>query len=621
MTTQEQIDFPIIEIEETETTMTAINETTSQAFSTLPLTELRIDDKANVRKHGRGADPQMIASIKAIGLRQPLLVRPNGKGHVVIDGGKRFEAIAELVKSGDLPKDFAVPVIISSIDDAKARETSLALNVIRTNMHPVDEFRAFHQLNADKTNPQTPEQIAARFGVSVKSVHQRLALGALDDSVLNAWLGGEIDAKIAKLFTMQPSKKVQKAALEKARVGYMNEYNVREALGLSSEARAGKLLALVTEDAYVARGGKVNRDLFAEGNSDNTTISDVALLHTMAQELLDKECERLTAEGWGTVTQQVPDSIWNYPRIDVTAKPTKEEAARLKQIEKELEALEEADEYDDGTLEGECKTIQQKIEERALASIDAKVKAKSIAFVKLSHDRSRIEIDFRAQPAKEKSLDLKSAGEKAKAKKIAPEDAISQALISRQAMQLTAAAQIAILKQSNVALAVLIATVTSSNDACQIRGKLDHKAPKFEAALAAALKMTTAQQIEALTSLTARNITLHRNMMREPVLNDATFSAVASAINGKALTTALRETFDAKDYFNSVSRATIVEAVREAMGDQHASAVAKMDKAGAIKFALANLPKTKWLPKQLRVAGYDGPAKKAAKKPAKKAKK
>ena len=99
-------------------------------------------------------------------------------------------------------------------------------------------------------------------------------------------------------------------------------------------------------------------------------------------------------------------------------------------------------------------------------------------------------------------------------------------------------------------------------------------------------------------------------------------SAVASAINGKALTAALRETFDAKDYFNSVSRATIVEAVREAMGDQHASAVAKMDKAGAIKFALANLPKTKWLPKQLRVAGYDGPAKKAAKKPAaKKAKK
>ena len=596
--------------------MTAINTTT------LAVTDLRIDEKANVRRHGRGADPQMIASIKAIGLRQPLLVRPNGKGHVVIDGGKRFEAIAELVKAGELPKDYAVPVIIASADDAKARETSLALNVIRTNMHPVDEFRAFHQLHTDKTNPQTPEQIAARFGISTKGVVQRLALGALDDSVLNAWLAGEINADHAKLFTMQPSKKTQKAALEATRASNwgINSNVIRQALGLTRETQAGKLLALVTEDAYIARGGKVLRDLFATDRDDNTTISDVALLNTMAQELLDKECERLTAEGWGTVTQQVPDSIWNYPRIDVTAKPTKEEAARLKQIEKILRAAEEADEYpedvDADALDDEEGAIKQKIEERALASIDAKTKAKSIAFVKLSHDRARIEIDFRAQPAKEKALDLKG-GDKAKAKKVAPEDAISQALLHRQAEQMTRAARMAIVKQSNVALAVLIATITSSNEACQIRGKLDHKAPKFETALAAALKMTTAQQIEALTRLTVSNITLYRSMMREPVLNDAQFNAVASAINGKALTSALRETFDAKDFFNSVSRAAIVDAVREAMGDDHASNVAKMDKAGAVKFAVANLPKTKWLPKQLRVTGYDGPAKKAKAKPAK----
>lgn len=590
--------------------MTAINTTT------LAVTDLRIDEKANVRRHGRGADPQMIASIKAIGLRQPLLVRPNGKGHVVIDGGKRFEAIAELVKAGELPKDYAVPVIIASADDAKARETSLALNVIRTNMHPVDEFRAFHQLHTDKTNPQTPEQIAARFGISTKGVVQRLALGALDDSVLNAWLAGEINADHAKLFTMQPSKKTQKAALEATRASNwgINSNVIRQALGLTRETQAGKLLALVTEDAYIARGGKVNRDLFATDRDDNTMISDPALLNAMAQELLDKECERLMAEGWGTVTQQVPDSIWNYPRIDVTAKPTKEEATRLKQIEKILRDAEEADEYpedvDAEALDDEEGAIKQKIEERALASIDAKTKAKSIAFVKLSHDRSRIEIDFRAQPAKEKALDLKG-GDKAKAKKVAPEDAISQALLLRQAEQMTAAARLAIVKQSNVALAVLIATITSSNEACQIRGKLDHKAPKFETALAAALKMTTAQQIAALTELTARNITLYRSMMREPVLDDAQFNAVASAINGKALTSALRETFDAKDFFNSVSRSTIVEAVREAMGDDHASNVAKMDKAGAVKFAVANLPKSKWLPKQLRVTGYDGPAKKA----------
>lgn len=597
--------------------MTAINTTT------LAVTELRIDEKSNVRRHGRGADPQMTASIKAIGLQQPLLVRPNGKGHVVIDGGKRFEAIQELVKTGELPKDFAVPVIIGNADDAKARETSLALNVIRTNMHPVDEFRAFHQLHADPKDPQTPEQIAARFGISIKSVEQRLALGALDDSVLNAWLNGEIDAKIAKLFTMQPSKKMQKAALGKLSGHYVNEYNAKEALGLGSDARAGKLLALVTEDAYVARGGKITRDLFAEGNSDNTTISDPALLSTMAQELLDKECARLTAEGWGTVTQEVPDSIWNYPRIDVTAKPTKEETTRLKQIEKEMQKLEDADE-DNDDLNEEQETIKQKIEARALASIDAKIKAKGIAFVELSHDRSRIEIKLRLQPAKEKAL---QSGEKAKdKKKVAPEDAISQALLTRQAEWLTAAAQVAIVNQPHVAMAALIAGITSGDDAVNIHASgiraWDKKTPSFASTMEGALKMTTAKQIETLTALVAKNLSLINRNSKDPALNDADYRTLALSIDGKKMTAAIREKWDAKDFFNSVSRSTIVEAVREAMGDDHAGKVAKMGKADAVKFAIGNLPKTKWLPKQLRVTGYDGPAKKvAAKKATAKAKK
>ena len=60
------------------------------------------------------------------------------------------------------------------------------------------------------------------------------------------------------------------------------------------------------------------------------------------------------------------------------------------------------------------------------------------------------------------------------------------------------------------------------------------------------------------------------------------------------------------------------KAVREAMGDDHARKVGAMGKADAAKFATANLPKLKWLPKQLRVAGYDGPTKKVvAKKKAK----
>jgi ParB family chromosome partitioning protein len=137
----------------------------------------------------------------------------------------------------------------------------------------------------------------------------------------------------------------------------------------------------------------------------------------------------------------------------------------------------------------------------------------------------------------------------------------------------------------------------------------------------AALKMTTAKQIEVLTGLVAKNLSLINRNSKDPALSNADYRTLALSIDGKKMTAATREKWDVKDFFNSVSRATIVEAVREAMGDDHANNVGKMDKAGAVKFAIANLPKTKWLPKQLRVAGYDGPAKKAKAKPAKKAKK
>ncbi|WP_315768239.1 ParB/RepB/Spo0J family partition protein [Bradyrhizobium sp. SZCCHNR2012] len=592
--------------------MTAtINATTA----TLPLSQLRIDEKSNVRHANRGLDPVLVSSIKAIGLRSPLAVRKNGKGYVIFAGGQRFLALQEIAKERGEP-DMPVPVIITDEADAAAREASLHENVARSAMHPVDEHRAFMLLATDKDHPLDVQQIATRFGTSEKIVLQRLALGQLDDSVLNAWQAGELDGKVAKLFTMQPDKKAQKSVLERLRVGgYMHEHSVREALGLGYNSRAGKLLELVTEEAYVARGGKVMRDLFADERSDNTSVSDPVLLKAMADELIDREIARLSAEGWGTVTKERPTDMWSYPQIDVTGKPTKEEAARLKEIEKIFAAAEKADNYleNNDQLEEEQAAIQQKIEERALATIDAQKKEKAIVFVSLSHDQSRIMIEFRNPPKEARSTPAAQKG-KDKAKG-APEDAISQALQLRQAEQLTAAAQLAVTHQPHVAMAILIAGISSNDDALGIhQTSISHNRPKFAATLTSALKLSTTDQIKVLTELVSKNINLVKRYPAAAVLDDASHRALAEAIDGKKLTAITREKFDAKDYFASVSRTVIVEAVREAMGEEHARKVGEMKKDEAAKFATANLPKLKWLPKQLRVPGYDGPAAKAAPK-------
>jgi ParB family chromosome partitioning protein len=56
----------------------------------------------------------------------------------------------------------------------------------------------------------------------------------------------------------------------------------------------------------------------------------------------------------------------------------------------------------------------------------------------------------------------------------------------------------------------------------------------------------------------------------------------------------------AENFFGSVSKAKLVEAVREVKGDSTAAALDGMKKAGAVTAAVAALEGTRWLPTLLR---------------------
>ena len=85
--------------------------------------------------------------------------------------------------------------------------------------------------------------------------------------------------------------------------------------------------------------------------------------------------------------------------------------------------------------------------------------------------------------------------------------------------------------------------------------------------------------------------------------------AICNAIEPKALNAALRGAFDAKDYFNGVSKALCLKAIDEAMGADMARQQAKKTKGEIVAFATENVLDTGWLPIQFRAKGYDGPPK------------
>ena len=83
---------------------------------------------------------------------------------------------------------------------------------------------------------------------------------------------------------------------------------------------------------------------------------------------------------------------------------------------------------------------------------------------------------------------------------------------------------------------------------------------------------------------------------------------------------AIAKRFDAKDYFGGAPKVIMLKAIKEAVNAElTASQVRDLvdsTKAEIGKFALANVVKTGWLPKELRTPHYAGPGSEGYKPPA-----
>lgn len=542
---------------------------------TIPLNELRIDDKANVRKIGRGAETDFVASIKALGIQMPLIVRKNGKGYVVADGGKRLEAAQALAKSGDMKPDAGIACIVTDATDAEARELSLALNLVRADMHPVDSYRAFASLHTDKEKPLDVQAIATRFGIGETLVQQRLALGALDAKILDAWRDDKIEEDAMRAFTLCSSKKEQVRIFDKlAKQGRVRAFEIRREL--KAGENTGRALSEVGIDAYEKRGGKVTRDLFGS----NHAISDDALLRTMLAENFDATVKRLEADGWAWVLNKQPDNRYSYDTIDAEPTWTKEDRAEQKRLTAIMEGdPEDADEQSDASYEAEqaIAALEETVKAR---SYTTQQKAKTGCFVYRDYDGS-LKIEYgRVRPEDRKGAAAEQR--KAKSKETAPKGK------------------------------------TAPKPAILTNALRDRLAVHRRTAIKAAILADTEKRdplSKLLGGVVAGLIRPESNYSSAPDGVQKAYDTLASTITPKVMNAALRKAFDAKGYFEGCGKAFCLAAITEAINADEARKISKGKRGEIAKFALANVGKTPWLPKELRTAHYDGPSKtkKAAK--------
>jgi ParB family transcriptional regulator, chromosome partitioning protein len=143
----------------------------------------------------------LAASIREVGVLQPILVRDLGEGeYELIAGERRWRA----ARRAGLQ---TIPVIIQSISEQISLEHALVENLHRADLNPLEEAAAFHQLIDDFG--YTHEQVATRVGRSRTGVTNTLRLLQLPAGVQRAIADGQMTAGHARALLGTPDRGFQ----------------------------------------------------------------------------------------------------------------------------------------------------------------------------------------------------------------------------------------------------------------------------------------------------------------------------------------------------------------------------------------------------------------------------
>jgi ParB family chromosome partitioning protein len=326
----------------------------------IPLNKL-VPSPRNVRRAtDEQADLQLKADIFARGLLQNLVVtkasRPRGC-YAVEAGGRRLCALQRLAQEEALSATHEVFCLV--VEDGEAgQEASLAENFQRLSMNPADECLAFQQLIERGSDV---EGIARRFGLTSRFVEGRLRLAGLASVVFEALGSGDISLEVAKAYAATPDRERQAYVFDQMGRGYGASHpdSIRRMMTQATASATDRRARFVGEEAYVAAGGRIERDLFADDAA--TRWLDIALLERLAGEKLERLAADAAAEtglAWVRPTLESwvgPDQTEGLHRITVgSTSLTEDESERVDMLEGEIEGLVELledEEVDDAARE------------------------------------------------------------------------------------------------------------------------------------------------------------------------------------------------------------------------------------------------------------------------------
>lgn len=151
---------------------------------------------------------ELAASIREIGVLQPVLVRPLGDGEFELLAGERRWRAARRAGLA------VIPAIVRHTDELGSVERALIENLHRQDLTPLEEAAAYQQLIEDFQF--THDQVAQRVGKSRSAVTNTLRLMSLPPSIQHLLADGRLAAGHAKALLGTPDRAFQEQLARRA---------------------------------------------------------------------------------------------------------------------------------------------------------------------------------------------------------------------------------------------------------------------------------------------------------------------------------------------------------------------------------------------------------------------
>lgn len=178
----------------------------SQSVVTVSIHTIRANPHQPRKRFDEASLAELAASIKEVGLVQPILVTPAGDGYQIVAGERRWRA-AQLAGLDE------VPVIVREVGEQEAFALALIENLQRVDLDPIEEATGYQRLATEYG--LTQEQIAQAVGKDRATVANLMRLLKLPQSVQRLVSEGKLPMGHARVLVglADPAKQIELANL------------------------------------------------------------------------------------------------------------------------------------------------------------------------------------------------------------------------------------------------------------------------------------------------------------------------------------------------------------------------------------------------------------------------